>query len=193
VSGKVIPETAKPVAFRAAALIVTSTVPVEVRVTGCGVAAVFTTTLPNATLVELTLSVGTAAPSCRAKVSDTPLAVAVSVTVCAVLTGDTVAVNPTLAAPAATVTVDGTVIALLLLARLTVRPPLPAAAFSVTVQASVPDPVMAPLLQYSALNAAVLVPVVPVPLRSITGVAVAEELLAIDNCPVAVPAVAGLN
>jgi hypothetical protein len=53
----------------------------EVKVTGCGVAAVFTKTLPKATLVVLTLSVGTAAPSCRLKVSDTPLAVAVSVTV----------------------------------------------------------------------------------------------------------------
>jgi hypothetical protein len=77
----VIPDTVKPVPVRAAALIVTGTVPMEVKVTGCGVAAVFTKTLPKATLVVLTLSVGTAAPSCRLKVSDTPLAVAVSVTV----------------------------------------------------------------------------------------------------------------
>jgi hypothetical protein len=59
----VIPDTVKPVPFRAAALIVTGTVPVEVKVTGCGVAAVFTTTLPKAMLVGLTLSVGAEAPN----------------------------------------------------------------------------------------------------------------------------------
>jgi hypothetical protein len=174
----VIPDTVKPVPFRAAVLIVTGTVPVEVKVTGCGAAAVFTTTLPKATPVELTLSVGTAAPSCRLKVSDTPLAVAVSVTVCAVLTEDTVAVNPTLAAPAATVTVDGTVIALLLLARLTVRPPPPAAAFSVTVQGSAADPIRALLVQLSELKVVVLA-AAPVPLRPIAIVPLLETLLAI--------------
>jgi hypothetical protein len=152
VTGKVIPDTVKSVPVRAAALIVTGTVPTEVKVTGCGVAAVFTKTLPKATLVVLTLSVGTGAPSCRSKVSDTPLAVAVSVTVCAVLTEDTVAVNPTLDAPEATVTVGGTAIALLLLARLIVRPPLPAAAFSVTVQASAVDPNRVLLVQLNELK-----------------------------------------
>jgi hypothetical protein len=87
----------------------------------------------------------------------------------------------------------GTVTAELLLVRFTVSPSLGAAAVSVTVHASVPDPIMAALLQYSALNAAVPVPVVPVPLRVITGVAVVEELLAIDNCPAAGPAASGLN
>ena len=105
----------------------------------------------------------------------------------------TVAVNPALAVPAGTVTVLGTVTAELLLDRLTVNPPLVAAAVSVTVQASVPAPVMAPLLQDSALNAAEPVPVVPVPLKLITGVPDVEELLAIVNCPVDVPMVAGLN
>jgi phosphoribosylcarboxyaminoimidazole (NCAIR) mutase len=52
---------------------------------------------------------------------------------------------------------------------------------------------MAPLLQDSALNAAEPVPVVPVPVKLITGVPDVEELLAIVNCPVAVPATAGLN
>jgi hypothetical protein len=81
IAGKVIPDTVKPVPVSVAPLIVTGTVPVEVRVTDCGGAAVFSNTLPKATLVALTLSVGTAAPSSRLKVSATPLAVAVSVTV----------------------------------------------------------------------------------------------------------------
>jgi hypothetical protein len=81
----------------------------------------------------------------------------------------------------------------LLLDRFTISPPLGAALLSVTVQASVPDPVMAPLLQDNALNAAEPVPVVPVPLKLITGVPEVEELLATINCPVAVPAPAGLN
>jgi hypothetical protein len=86
-------------------------------------------------------------------------------------------VNPALVAFAGTVTVLGTVTAELLLDRLTLMPPLGAAAVSVTVHASVPDPVMVPLLQYSALSAAELVPVVPVPLRLITAVPLVEELL----------------
>jgi hypothetical protein len=77
----VIPDTVKPVPVSAAPLIVTGTVPVEVKVTGCGAAGVFTNTLPKVTLVALTLSVGTAAPSSRLKVFDMPLAVAVRVTV----------------------------------------------------------------------------------------------------------------
>lgn len=101
--------------------------------------------------------------------------------------------NPALVAFAGTITVLGTVTAELLLERFTVSPSPGAAAVSVTVHASVPDPVMAPLLQYSALSAAVPVPVVPVPLSVITGVALVEELLAIVNCPVAVPAAIGLN
>jgi hypothetical protein len=102
-------------------------------------------------------------------------------------------VNPTLGAFAGTVTVLGTVSAELLLDRFTVSPSLGAEAVRVTVQASVPDPNMAPLLQFSALNAAEPVPVVPVPLRVITGVPVVEDLVAIVSCPVAVPAAAGLN
>lgn len=138
----------------------------------------FTATLPKATLVALTLSVGTAAFNCRAKVSETPAALAVRVAVCATATDDAVAVNVALVALAGTVTVAGTVTAVLLLARLTTRPPLAAAPFRVTVQVSVPDPVMEELLQESALNAAV--PdgaAVPVPLSPITAVALVEELL----------------
>jgi hypothetical protein len=88
-----------------------------------------------------------------------------------------VAVNPALVAFAGTVTVLGTVTAELLLDKFTVSPSLGAEAVRVTVQASVPDPVMIPLLQDSALSAAELVPVVPVPLRLITAVPIVDELL----------------
>jgi hypothetical protein len=179
VTGKVAPEIWKPEPVTAAALIVTGAVPVEVRVTGCGVAAVFTKTLPKATLVALMLRVGIAALSCRAKTLDTLPALAVIVTAWTVATEDTVAVNPALLAPAGTVTVLGTVTAELLLDRLTSSPPLGAAAVSVTVQASVPDPVIDPLLQESALSAAGVA--VPLPVRPITAVALIDELLVMVN------------
>jgi hypothetical protein len=192
VAGRAALESVKPVPVSVTPLIVTGAVPVEVKVTGC-VAEVLTTTLPNGTLAALMLSVGTAAFSNRAKPAEELPWLAVRIVACAVATEATVAVNPALAVPAGTVTVLGTVTAELLLDRLTVNPPLVAAAVSVTVQASVPAPVMAPLLQDSALNAAEPVPVVPVPLKLITGVPDVEELLAIVNCPVDVPMVAGLN
>jgi hypothetical protein len=84
-------------------------------------------------------------------------AAAVRVAVWAVVTAETVAVNPALVAPAGTVTDAGTVTALLLLERLTASPPVPAAAESVTVHASVPEPVMDPWLQDRELGATVLV------------------------------------
>ena len=193
VTGKVVPDSAKPAPVRAAAFMVTGKVPVDVKVKGCSVAAVPTTTLPNVTLVALMVSAGTAAFNCSAKVLDTLPAFAVIVTACATATGDTVAANPALVAFGGTVTVLGTVTAELLLDRFTVNPSLDAGAVSVTVQTSVPDPVKAPLLQYSVLNAVETVPVVPVPLRAITGVPSVEESVAIVSCPVAVPAAAGLN
>jgi hypothetical protein len=112
---------------------------------------------------------GAAAPSCRAKVSVTPLPLAVRVTVCAVLTEETVAAKVALVEPAATVTEAGTVTALLLLARLTVNPPLGAAALSATVQESVPAPVIDPLAQLNEEKFAALVVLaaVPVALRPI--------------------------
>jgi len=82
-----------------------------------------------------------------------------------------------LAAPAGIVTVLGTVTAGVLLVRFTISPPLGAAVLNDTVQASVPDPVMAPLLQDSAFNAAGAP--VPVPLRLIIAVPLIEELLPI--------------
>ena len=153
VTGNVTPDIVKPVPLSVPELMVTGAVPVEVNVTG-SVDVVFTVTLSNARLAALTVNVGTAptAFSCRAKLSETPPALAVSVTVCADVTDDTVAVNPALVAFAATVTVAGTVTAALLLARLTVIPLYHAALVSVTVQVSLPAPVIDALLQESALN-----------------------------------------
>ena len=54
----------KPVPATVAALTVTAAVPVEDRVNVC-VVAVFALTLPKDKLDELTLSVGTDAPSCQ--------------------------------------------------------------------------------------------------------------------------------
>jgi len=56
VTGKVTPETVKPVPVNAAALIVTGAVPVEVKVTDW-VDVVFTVTLPKTKLEALMLSV----------------------------------------------------------------------------------------------------------------------------------------
>jgi hypothetical protein len=187
VRGKVAPETLKPVPVRVAALRVTAAVPVEDRVSVC-VAAVFTLTLPKDRLDELTLSVGTAAPSCRAKVSATLLALAVRVAVCAVLAEETVAVKVAVVEPAATVTEVGTVTDELLLARLTAKPPVGAAAFRVTVQLSVPAPVIELLAQLSALSTGT-----PVPLRLTTVEVPLEELLVMVSEPEAAPAVVGSN
>jgi hypothetical protein len=65
---------------------------------------------------------------------------AVRVTVCDVLTEETVAAKFAVLEPAGTVTDAGTVTALLLLESPTANPPVAAAAFNVTVQLSVPDP-----------------------------------------------------
>jgi len=67
VSGKVAPETEKPVPVTVAALTVTAAVPDEVRVTVC-VVGVLTLTLPKLRLDALRLSVGMAAFSCSEKV-----------------------------------------------------------------------------------------------------------------------------
>jgi hypothetical protein len=155
VTGNVAPDIVNPVPLSVPELTVTGAVPVEVNVTG-SIDGVFKATLPNVKSVALIVNVApaTAAFSCRAKLSETLPALAVSVTACADVTADTLAVNPALVPFAATITVAGTVTAALLLARLTVKPPLPAAAASVTVQLSLPDPVIDALLQESAPNAA---------------------------------------
>src|ERR1700723_2239301 len=166
VTGKVAPDIVKPVPLNDAELMVTGAVPVEVNITGSA-DGVLTVTLPKARLSGLIVNVGTAAFNCRAKVLETPPALAVRVTACAVETDDTVAVNPALLALAGTTTVAGTVTAALPLVRDTLKPPLPAGPLSVTVQASLPAPVLDALLQDSALRVAgPAVPVpVPVPVR----------------------------
>jgi len=181
----------KPVPVRAALLIVTGAVPLEVSVTDCGVAAEFTCTLPNARLVVLTASVGTAAFNCRAKAFDTLPAMAVSVAPCAVATGDTVAGKTALVAPAGTVTVAGTVMAAAVLARLITIPPVGAGPLSATVQESVADPVIEELMQESPLSPTGAE--VPVPLSATMVVAPAEELLLNVNWPVVGPSLAGSN
>jgi hypothetical protein len=118
VRGKVAPETVNPLPLTAAALTVTAAVPVEDRVRVCVVAA-FTFTLPKDKLDELTLSMGTEAPSDRAKVCATPPRLAVIVEDCTEVTGEILAVKSALFAAAGIVTEAGTTTALLLLARLT--------------------------------------------------------------------------
>ncbi len=103
-------------------------------------------------LPALTARVAVPPPSCSANVFAMPLALAVRVTVTAVLTVETVAVKLAVVAPLATVTEAGTETAELLLARLTVNPPLPAAELNVTVQLSVPAPLNDPVVQLSALS-----------------------------------------
>ena len=176
VTGKVAPDTVKPVPVNAAELMVTGAVPLELSVTG-NVVGVFSVTLPNARLAGLMVSVGTAAFNCRAKVFDTPPVLAVRVTDCAVVTEVTVAVNPALVALAGTTTVAGTVTAVLLPLNPTLTPPLPAAELSVTVQLSLPAPVRDALVQDNELN----VPdtAVPVPLSPISAVPLVDELLLI--------------
>jgi len=174
VTGKVAPDIVNPVPVNAAELMVRGAVPVEVNVTG-SVDAVFTVTSPKARLAGLMVNVGTPAFSCRVKVLETPPALAVSVTACAVETDDTVAVNPALVALAGTTTVTGTVTAALLLVKDTLTPPLPAGPLSVTVQASVPAPVIDALLQDNALKVAATV--VPVPVSPITAVPLVAEVL----------------
>lgn len=135
-----------PVPAIDAPLIVSAAVPLEVNTTDC-VEGVFSMTFPNATLLELSDSAAAAAFSCRGKLEVAPAPLAVSVAVCVELTADTVAVNPALLAPEATVTEAGTETALLLLASAITTPPLGAAPVRATVQASCAAPVSELLLQ----------------------------------------------
>src|SRR5258707_15030837 len=102
----VAPETEKPLPVTVAALTVTAAVPVDVKVTDCE-AGEFSTTLPKDTLLAFTLSVGTDAFNCSAKLFETLLAVAVRVAVCVELTADALAVKLMVLAVAGTVTDDG--------------------------------------------------------------------------------------
>lgn len=104
-------------------------------------------------LLALRVSLGAAAFNCSVKARETPLRLAVTVTVWAELTAETFAENAALVEPAGTVTEPGTTTAVELLERLTAIPPLDAAELSVTVQATVPEPVMDELAQERALSA----------------------------------------
>ena len=141
-------------------------------------------------LVVLMLSFGTAAFSCRMKGFDAVPALAVTVTVCDVVTEATEAANVALDALAGTVTEAGTVTAVLLLDKVTPNPPAGAAEVSVTVQVSVLEPVIDEVLQVNPLK---LAPTEPAPLRGRVVVIPLAELLEIVSCPVAAPAVVGSN
>jgi hypothetical protein len=171
---------------------VTGAVPVDVKIT-IWLETEPTVTLPNDTFVGLTPNTGFAAFNCRAKLLETPPALAVRVTAWAEVTEETVAMNPALVALAGTITAAGTATAGLLLVRPTLRPPLGAGALNVTVQASVPVPVIVALLQESTLGTAVPPVPVPVPLRLRTAVPPVEELLPMVRRPVATPVAAGSN
>ena len=187
VIGNVTPETVNPVPLTVAALIVTAEVPAEDNVSVC-VVAVFTLTLPNERLDELTPSPIAAAPSCKPKVCVTPSAEAVKVTACATFTADTVAANVALVAPPATITWAGTVTAGLLLARLMAKPPLAAATFSVTVQLSLPAPVIDVFTQLRPVSTGT-----PVPLNATAVEDPVDELLLNVSEPELAPAAVGLN
>jgi hypothetical protein len=118
-------------------------------------------------------------------VSAIPLALAVSVAVCAVLTCETVAVKLAVVDPAATVTEAGTATAESSLERLTAKPPLVATEFNSTVQLSIADPVTPLKAQLSdaniGLGVALTVVAVPVPLSPTTSAPSVAALLAIVN------------
>jgi hypothetical protein len=118
VIGNPPPETENPVPEIESELMVTATVPLEVRVTDL-LTAVPTATLPNAREVVLRLSAGVAAFSCSPKLFDELFEAAVSVTVCVVVTEATLAVKDALDAPDATVMLAGVVTVPALLARVT--------------------------------------------------------------------------
>jgi hypothetical protein len=96
----------------------------------------------------------------------------VSVTFCAVLTDETVAVKLAVLAPAGTVTEAGTDTALLLLSKFTTIPPDAADAFNITEQLSVPAPVIEPLVQLTVVSTGM-----PDPLRLTTDEEPVDELL----------------
>jgi hypothetical protein len=116
-------------------------------------------------------------------------AVAVNVTLVAVVTVEIVAVKLALDAPPGTVTEAGTATSVvLLLDSETAKPPVGAAAFKLTVQPSVAAPVMERLVQVRLVSTET-----PVPLRLTTVAAPVDELLVSVNVPDATPAATGSN
>ena len=188
VSGKFTPDILNPVPVSVPALMMSGAGPEDVRMTDL-VAAVFSVTLLKTRLLVLRLNAEVLALRARGKVLETVPAVAVRVAVCAVVTEATATEKATPVELAGTLTVAGRVTAASLLERLTLSPPLPAAVLRVTVQASVPAPVIEPLVQERALS----VPgtTVPVPLRLITAVGLVVELLVRVSAPLTAPAAEG--
>jgi hypothetical protein len=165
----------KPAPVTVAALMITGAVPVELMVT-VSVTGAFTVTLPKAKLAGPTLSVGTGAFNSRTKVSVAFPALAVSETACAVVTGETFAVNCALVVLAWISAAGDTVTAALLLVSTTRKPAASAGALIVTVHRSVPVPPIDALLQEMPVSCGS-----PVPLRAIVAVALTEELLVTVN------------
>ena len=79
-TGKLIPESPNPLPATVAPLMVTAAVPEEVNIT-VFVRVVFSASVPNATLVALSVSFGVVAFRVRANVFATPPELAVSVAV----------------------------------------------------------------------------------------------------------------
>jgi hypothetical protein len=102
-----------------------------------------------------------------------------------------VAEKATLVALAGTVTVAGRLTAASVLESLTLSPPLPAAESRFTMQASMPFPVIEPLVQESELRVPGAAVPVPVPLRKITADGLAVELLVRVSAPVTAPVEVG--
>jgi hypothetical protein len=186
-SGKLAPETENPAPDVAAEFTVNAAEPVLVTVI-VWVVAEFTFTLPKLRLGELTCNAAVAAFNCKVKLGSRLPALAEIVTVCAVVTAETVALKPPVAEPAAIVIEAGTETAELLLARLTGNPPVAAAAFSINVHASVPAPVIDALLHESPVNTGMPVPLKPMPVD-----APDEELLTKVSDPETTPEAVGAN
>lgn len=177
VAGRLVGEAEKPLPVTVTEFTVTGPVPLDVNVTVC-VVGLFTTTLPNETVVAFRLNAGEAAFSCSETVFEVLPVVAVIVADCALLTEATFAVNDALVAVAGTVTEPGSVTEPLLLASPTLTPPVGADPDKLTEHESASEPVIDVLLQETELTVGVTA--VPVPLRFTVAVGASLE---IDNCP----------
>ena len=154
-AGKLPPETENPVPEIESELILAAAVPVEVTVTDCVMGAP-TETLPNASDVALRVNAGVAALSWSEIDLEVLPLVAVNVTFSGVPTGEALAVNAAVVAPAATITVAGTATALLLLETLTLNPPVGASPLRATVHVSFTTPLTDVELHESELKSGVV-------------------------------------
>jgi hypothetical protein len=137
VTGRLAPETEKPVPVSVAEEMVIAAAPVEVKVKFWAT-GVLMGEVPNARLVALRLIAGAATSIWRSKVSGVPPALAVNMTASEPEAPETAAEKLALVAPAGMVIEAGRVTAPLLLDKLTVMPPVGAAEVSDTEHGSVP-------------------------------------------------------